>query len=112
MPYKEFVPEKIYYTIREVAEMLGENISLVRFWADKFPQIVKPARNAKGNRLFTAKDVKNLKIIHYLVKERGMTLDGVAKRFSDNQDGVDRTFEVVSRLNDIRTRLLQVYESL
>ena len=47
--------EKLYWTIGEVAEMLGESVPLVRSWADGFPELVRPARNAKGNRLFTAR---------------------------------------------------------
>ena len=44
--------EKLYWTIGEVAEMLGESVPLVRSWADGFPELVRPARNAKGNRLY------------------------------------------------------------
>lgn len=108
MPYKEFKIEKLYYTIGEVAELLDENSSLVRFWAQKFPQYIKPARNKKGNRLFTAKDVSNLKIIHYLVKERGMTLEGAANRMKDNKEGVDRSVEIIERLNIIKSKLSDV----
>ena len=66
--------EKLYWTIGEVAEMLGESVPLVRSWADGFPELVRPARNAKGNRLFTASDVEALRQIHFLVRVKGMTL--------------------------------------
>jgi len=98
MPYKEFKIEKLYYTIGEVAELLDESTSLVRFWAQKFPEFIKPARNKKGNRLFTADDVANFKVIYHLVKERGMTLDGALKRMKDNKDGIDKSVEVISTL--------------
>ena len=65
MPYIERPVEKLYYTIGEVAEMLEENASLVRFWASSFPDFIKPARNKKGNRLFTQQDVTNFKFIHH-----------------------------------------------
>ncbi len=112
MPYKEFKIEKLYYTIGEVAEILEENTSLVRFWAQKFPEYIKPARNKKGNRLFTADDVTNFRLIHYLVKERGMTLEGAAKRMKDNKSGVDRRVDVVEILTGIKERLLEVTDSL
>ncbi len=51
----------------EVAEMLGESTSLVRFWANEFPKFVKPHRNAKGNRLFTKEDVESLLLFFVLV---------------------------------------------
>ena len=62
MPYIDKPLEKLYYTIGEVAEILGESTSLVRFWANSFPDFIKPARNKKGNRLFSAQDVSNFKL--------------------------------------------------
>lgn len=112
MPYKEFKVEKLYYTIGEVAEILDENTSLVRFWAHKFPEYIRPARNKKGNRLFTADDVSNFKVIHYLVKERGMTLEGAASRMKDNKSGVDRRVDVITSLNSIKARLTEIADSL
>lgn len=112
MPYKEFKIEKLYYTIGEVAEILNENTSLVRFWAQKFPEFIKPARNKKGNRLFTAEDLSNFKLIYYLVKERGMTLEGAARRLKDNKDGVDRRVDVITTLSNLKERLQEVSNSL
>ncbi|MEZ7954225.1 MAG: MerR family transcriptional regulator [Bacteroidales bacterium] len=112
MPYKEFKPEKLYYTIGEVADLLGENTSLVRFWAQKFPDFIKPARNKKGNRLFTADDVSNFKLIYCLVKERGMTLEGAQNRMKDNKDGVDRRVDVIETLTGIKDRLQEIQKML
>ena len=112
MPYKEKPVEKLYYTIGEVSEILDENASLVRFWAGKFPEFIKPARNKKGNRLFTARDLANFKVIYYLVKERGMTLEGAAKRMKDNITGEDKRVEIISRLTSIKEKLLSVSSML
>ena len=108
MPYKEKPVEKLYYTIGEVSEILNENASLVRFWAGKFPDFIKPARNKKGNRLFTARDLANFKVIYYLVKERGMTLEGAAKRMKDNITGEDKRVEVISMLTSIKEKMMSV----
>ena len=70
--------DKLYYSIGEVAEMLNVNASLIRYWEKEFPGI-KPRKNKKGNRNFTKEDIAYLRNIHYLVKERGMTLDGAKK---------------------------------
>lgn len=112
MPYKEFTPEKLFYSIGEAAAILGESSSLVRFWSDKFSDYVKPARNLKGNRKFTPKDIETLKLIHYLVKERGMTLDGAAERMKNNREGIDRKAQVVEKLKGIREELLTISRSL
>ena len=112
MPYKEKTIEKLYYTIGEVSEILGESTSLVRFWAQKFPDFIKPARNKKGNRLFTARDLSNFKVIYHLVKECGMTLEGAYKRMKDNISGVDKRVEVIAKLTSIKEKLQSVSASL
>ena len=104
--------DKMYYTIGEVAELLGESTSLVRFWSQKFPDFIKPVRNKKGNRLFTVADVENYKIIYHLVKERGMTLEGAEKRMSDNREGTDKSMDVITSLNRIRQELVEIKELL
>ena len=103
---------KVYYTIGEVSDLLKENASLVRFWAEKFPQFIKPARNKKGNRLFTAKDVENFKLIHHFVKDLGMTLEGAERRMRDNVTGEDKRLEVITRLNSIKEKLQGVVRQL
>ena len=87
--------EKLFYSIGEVAEILGESTSLVRFWSNSFPAFIKPDRNAKGNRKFTPEDVKTLKQIHLLVKGNGMTLEGAAKKLRADMTALD------GKVNDI-----------
>jgi transposase-like protein len=69
----ELSPDKRYYSIGEIAKAFDVNASLIRFWDKEF-DILKPKKNAKGNRMFTPEDVKNLQLIYHLVKERGFTL--------------------------------------
>lgn len=104
--------EKLYYSIGEAAEILGETPSLVRFWAGKFPEFIKPARNKKGNRQFTSSDLDNLKVIHYLVKEKGMTLDGARKRMKDNLNGTDKRVEVIGKLTSIKEKLMEIAKGM
>lgn len=75
MPYKEKEIEKLYYTIGEVAKMFDVNTSHIRFWSKQF-DVIKPATNKKGNRLYTQSDIDNFKKIYHLVKEKGFTLKG------------------------------------
>ncbi len=112
MPYKEVSVEKMYFTIGEVSQMIGESTSLVRFWSDKFSDIIKPERNRKGNRRYTAKDVDNIKLIYHLVKERGMTLEGALERIKNNREGLDNRVEVVERLKGVKEMLIEVSKSL
>jgi DNA-binding transcriptional MerR regulator len=111
MPYKERKIEKLYYSIGEVAEMLGVPVSTVRFWENEFVAL-KPLKNKKGNRLFTPADIKNLKIIHHLLKEEGMTLAGVKKKLSEKWDETDHKFEISESLEKIKAMLLDIRDNI
>ena len=104
--------EKYFYTIGEVAEILGESTSLVRFWANEFPKFIKPQRNAKGNRLFTKEDVETFKHIHLLVKVEGLTLEGAAKRLKGEKKDVINKSKVLESLKKIRQQLEEIKDSL
>ena len=110
-PYKEKTITKLYYTIGEVAAMFDVNTSLIRFWEKEF-EIIEPKKNRKGNRLFTQKDVENLKVIYHLVKERGFTLAGAKKKLSENRTDVAQNSEVVEKLREIRGFLVELRDSL
>ena len=108
----EKVSPKIYYSISEVAEILDVAPSLIRFWSNKFPTIIKPERNKKGNRLFTNKDLENFKLIHHLVKDLGMTLEGAERRIKSNASGEDQKLNVINRLNNIKKLLQQISQDV
>ena len=80
------LPEKLYYNIGEVAKAFKVNPSLIRFWDKEF-DILKPKKNAKGNRKFRQEDIENLKLIYHLVKEKGYTLEGAKShlKFDSNK---------------------------
>ena len=103
---------KICYTIGEVAGILGESTSLVRFWANTFPELINPMRNKKGNRLFSPADVETFKKLHFYIKERGMTLEGAAKAMRQNTGASDNRADVALRLKTIRDMLQQVHDEI
>jgi len=119
LPYKETDTVKLYYTIGEVSEMFHVNTSLVRFWEKEF-DILKPKKNKKGNRLFTPEDIDNFKIIHNLVKEQGLTLEGAKKYLKENRKAVKHELktersqfsEIENKLRKIRNRLQELQEKL
>ena len=99
---------KILYTMGEVAQMLGEAPSAVRYWSNYFEKYVKPQRNAKGNRLFHEEDIETLKQIQFLVKKQGLTLEGVAQKFREDHRSVESRVKVLSSLKAIREQLVAV----
>lgn len=111
MPYKEIKVEKIYYSIGEAAELLEVPVSTVRFWENEF-DILKPMKNKKGNRMFTQTDIRNLRIIHQLLKEEGMTLSGAKKKISEKWDETSYKFEINESLQKIKSILLDIKENI
>ena len=105
------LPEKRYYAIGEVAKAFGVNTSLIRFWEKEF-DVLKPKKNAKGNRKFTPEDLKNLKLIYHLVKERGFTLEGAKTHLKEESKMVLNNFEIISKLENIKTQLVKIKEHL
>lgn len=111
MPYKKPEIKKLYYTIGEVADIFDVNTSLIRFWEKEF-DILKPKKNAKGNRLFTEEDLDNLFIIYHLVKERGFTLQGAKEKLKDNKDDTINQIEMVKSLENVKSFLLELRQQI
>jgi DNA-binding transcriptional MerR regulator len=105
------LPEKRYYKIGEVAKAFNVNNSLIRFWEKEF-EIIKPKKNAKGNRLFTAEDIANFKLIYNLVKERGFTLDGAKQKLKKNPESTIKNHEIISRLEAVKAVLNNIKNQL
>ena len=105
MPLKEKPIEKLFYPIGEVAKKFGVSVSAVRYWEKEF-DILKPKKNKKGNRMFTKKDLDNLKIIYHLTKERGFTLEGAKKKLRENKTDTIDNIEIINHLRNIRNFLV------
>lgn len=103
---------KLYYSISEVAQMLGVTESLLRYWEEEFPQQLRPKRAGRGVRQYNAEDIEALKLIYHLVKERGLTLQGARQRLKDNREVTLRNFEAVERLRAIREELVSIRDAL
>lgn len=104
------LPDKLYYSIGEVAKAFDVNTSLIRYWEQEFP-IIKPKKNKKGNRYFTPEDIKNLQIIYHLVKEKGYTLDGAKIALTTNSK-ISETVTLIDRLEFVKAELLKLKDSL
>lgn len=102
---------KLFYSISEVAQMLGVSETLLRFWEKKFPQL-NPKRAGRDIRQYRREDVETAKMIYHLVKERGMTLDGAQRRLRDNGDAARHNYELVNRLKAIREELVSMRDAL
>ena len=111
MSFSRKETKKLFYQIGEVASELNVNVSLIRFWEKEF-DIIKPKKNKKGNRQFSQKDFDNLKIIHFLVKEKGYTLEGAKKKIKENKEDKIDNLSIVRHLKEIRKFLVDLKEQL
>lgn len=106
-------PNKLYFSIGEVASMFDVNTSLVRFWEKEF-DIIKPHKNKKGNRMFTQQDIRNFQVIYHLVKEQGFTLQGAKDKLKDKEvkQEHNKSIDVLERLKNIKSNLIMLKSKL
>jgi DNA-binding transcriptional MerR regulator len=111
VPEDEILFQKQYYSIREVAEWFNMKPSLLRFWENEF-DILKPRKNKKGDRLFRPEDVKNLRIIYYLLRQQKYSVEGAKQFLKDNQKKAEMHVQLAETLTKFRSFLLELKANL
>jgi DNA-binding transcriptional MerR regulator len=104
-------PEKLYYTIGEVAEMFQVSRSLLRYWEQEFSYLT-PRKNRKGDRLFTKENIHQIQIIYNLVKERGFTLEGAKQELKKEKVTISEQYTLLERMKKVHQRLKSLEEKL
>jgi DNA-binding transcriptional MerR regulator len=110
IPEDEILFRKQYYTIGEVARMFNVNASLIRTWENEF-DIIEPRKNRKGDRYFRPVDIKNLLLIHQLIRKQKYTLEGAKDYMKKNKKAAER-FALMQSLQKIKNFLLEVKANL
>ena len=110
MPLKEKTIERMYWSIGEVADELGVNTSVLRYWEKEFGTL-RPKRTNKGDRLYTKDDIATIRGIQHLLKERGFTIEG-AKGQLRKPEPEEETPAPMVPVAEVRTKLLRVRERL
>ena len=111
MPYKEKEIEKIYWSIGEVSEMLDLSFAQIRLWEKEF-DVFNLKKNKKGDRYFTKKDIENLRVIKYMLKEKKYTIKGAREKMKSGGDKADNQYQAVAALKKIRQFLVELKEQL
>ncbi|MEJ7685253.1 MAG: MerR family transcriptional regulator [Segetibacter sp.] len=111
VPDDEVLFQKQYYSISEVAKWFRVNTSLLRFWENEF-EILKPKKNRKGDRLFRPEDVKNLKLIYHLLRERKYTIEGAKDYIKTNRKKADIQMQLTNTLQKFKSFLLDLKSNL
>jgi DNA-binding transcriptional MerR regulator len=96
---------KLYYSIKEVAEMFSLNESTLRYWETEFPFLRPKTAGPSKVRQYSEKDIEQIKLIYNLVKERGFKIAAAKKIINANRDGAEKRAEVLTRLIAVRDDL-------
>lgn len=102
---------KKFYRIGDVAQITGLPQSTIRFWEKEFREL-RPKRNSGGTRYYTPADIEQLNIIRFLIKDKGLTIEGAREHLRRNRRDIDRKHFVLARLKIIRGRLTDLIEAL
>ena len=114
MAERQELPDKIYYSIGEIARYFGVSTSLIRYWEDEFPHIT-PRKNGKGDRRYNKADIEKVSQIFELIKEKGFTIKGAQAFLAEKKEKTVRstgTQTIKDRLIRIRTFLLDLKQDL
>ena len=105
------LPEKRYFTIGEVAKAVEVNTSLLRYWEKEFKEI-QPKKKSNGVRKYTPTDLKNIKLIFHLLKEKGMTIEGAKKQLKVSKSSEETKMDVLKKLEQIKKERWQILANL
>lgn len=96
--------DKQYYKIKDVAELLGVSASTLRYWEQEFPEC-KPRRSNTNIRYYKTTDIETLRIIHYLLKVKGLKIEAAKEQLRSNRTNVSNRARMLETLIDTRTQL-------
>lgn len=103
--------DKKFYKIRDVAELLGLSASTLRYWEIEFPEC-KPKRSNTNIRYYRPEDIELLKIIHYLLKVKGLKMEAAKEQLRVNRKNVSNRVKILDILQESRDRLQEMLGAL
>ncbi len=111
LPPEDVLQQKLYHGIGAVCEMFGLNPSTLRYWEAEF-NIIKPRKNNKGDRFYTAADIKTIQMIYFLLRQRKYTIEAAKDYLKNHKDDAAQRFELVQNLQQLKAFLLTIKADL
>ena len=99
-----------YYSVMVVTSLFCVHDPLLRFWEKEFEEI-NPRKTDTGVRQYALKDIEVIAVVHSLVKEKGLTLEGARQTLRVKKDEETRRVELLKRLEEIRRELSELRDS-
>jgi len=108
---KEQLPDKLYFKIGEVADIVGVKPYVLRYWESEF-SVVKPAKTRSKHRLYRRKDVETLLQIKQLLHEQRFTIEGARKRLKGVQKEERQQLDMPLADRSYRSVLMRIKRDL
>lgn len=102
---------KLYYSIKETAQIVGVPESTLRYWEKQFQEL-QPRKTQGGARQYTKEDLSLLKLIAHLLKDKGLTIASAKERLKNTKQQVVDSSVVVERLKHVRDELQSMLDEL
>ena len=103
--------QKKFYRIGDVSQILNLPQSTIRFWEKEFSEL-RPRRNSGGTRMYTPHDIEQLRIIRFLIKDKGLHSTVPGNIYAGTEPTSNAKHEVIKRLQAMRRRLTDLLEAL
>lgn len=111
-PLDELYPDRLYFNITEVTEIIGAPASTIRFWEKEFEQL-QPRKNSKGDRHFNREDILLLRHIKFLLKEEGYTIEGAKQKLRKRaKNKEEHLFVLIDKLENIQFFLKELRKNI
>lgn len=101
--FEKELPDKLYFKVGEVSEILKVPAYVLRFWETEFKKIC-PKRTASGQRLYRKRDIELIQKIKHLLYEKKFTIEGAKQQLKKETAGKKKTVKKIT-LDDIRSEL-------
>ena len=102
---------KSYFKIKDVAEIIGVPQSTLRFWEKEFAEI-QPKRSSHNQRYYTPDDLNTLKIVKYLIKDKGLKIEAAKEYLRGNKKNLSRKVEIIEKLTAAKEELEGLLKAL
>lgn len=76
------IPDKLFFRIGDVADIVGVKPYVLRFWETEFP-MVSPQKSATGQRVYRRSDVEHLLMVKHLLYKERYSIEGARKRLRE-----------------------------
>ncbi len=91
--------------------MLDVSQSTLRYWEREFPECA-PTRSATNIRYYTPENIEKLRLVHYLLKTKGMKIEAAKRQLKANRENIARRLEIIDKLTTVRGELQEMLAAL